>query len=443
MTTTNPTPLTPEISVIPLRHGVSSAGGAHEVMVRIRAPERRGVAPKRTPLRLALVIDRSGSMDGAPLQEAKRCVEHIVTRLQPVDSVAVLAYDNAIQVPVPLQPAHSHQAILAAIREIESGGSTDLFSGWEEGAKQLEGGHAQAISRVILLSDGQANHGLVDAQQIFKHCASWLAKGITTSTVGLGRGFNEDLMVGMASASGGQHYYGKSAQDLYDGFDEELSLLNSLFLRRLRVKPVTAPGVIAEPLGLIKPDANGWVPLSDLAWGSEAFLMLRLHVAAQAGGTLASLLAVNLEAQSDEGQSIVLSIPPLAVPVLSPQDWQALHIDATVASRLSEAEFAELSDRARRLVRQRQVEEARALLAQARERFKDQPWIVGKLERLEALLEQDTVLASKEMLYSAMKMSRRLAAASEASFCADEMESTEMPAFLRRKLEEGRGRRRS
>lgn len=442
MTSATPMPLAPELSIVSLRQGISSAGGTHEVMLRVRAPKNPSDPTKRTPLRLALVIDRSGSMSGKPLEEAKRCVEHIVTRLQPSDSVAVVAYDNQVQTPVSIQPANTGQALLSAIREMESGGSTDLFAGWEAGAEQLEAGQPDAVSRVILLSDGQANAGLTDPSQVFKHCAEWLAKGVTTTTVGLGRGFNEDLMVGMATAGGGQHYYGESADDLHDGFDEELSLLKSLCLRQLRVKPIAAPGVIAEPLGLVTRTTEAWVSLSDLAWGSEAFLMLRLHVPAQVGGEM-TLLAATLEAQDEQGQAISLHASPLLLPVVSPERLLQLPVDETVHSRLREVEFAELSARARRLVREGQVREAQAELTHARERFRDQPWIIGKLDRLQELLDRDSEFASKEMYYSAMKMSKRLASATEACFSADEMDSTEMPAFLRRKLEEGRGRRRS
>ena len=441
-TTIHATPSLPTVSIVPLRQGLSSTGGTMEVMVRVAAPAQPATATVRPALRLALVIDRSGSMSGKPLEEAKRCIEHIVTRLQPSDSVAVVAYDNQVHTPVPMQPASTNQAMLSAIREMESGGSTDLLAGWEAGAKQLEAGQSNTVSRVILLSDGQANAGLTDASQIFRHCADWLSKGVTTTTVGLGRGFNEDLMVGMATAGGGQHYYGESADDLYDGFDEELSLLKSLCLRRLRVKPVAAPGVIAEPLGLVTRTAEGWVSLSDLAWGSEAFLMLRLHVPAQVSGEM-TLLAVTLEAQDEQGQAISLHASPLVLPVVSPDRLLQLPVDGTIQSRLREVEFAELSARARQMVRQGQVREAQAELTRARERFHDQPWIIGKLDRLQELLDRDAEFASKEMHYSAMKMSKRLASVDEACFSADEMESVEVPAFLRRKLEEGRGRRRS
>ena len=162
---------------------------------------------------------------------------------------------------------------------------------YPEGAKQLEKGLDSSISRVILLSDGQANHGLVEQGAIEKHCHEWLAKGVTTTTVGLGRGFNEDLMIAMAKAGGGQQYYGQTAADLFDSFDEELSLLYALCLRQLCLTLIPAQGVIIEPLGVFDQNADGTFQLSDLAWASESWLAVRLHVSPTATGSNRDLLA--------------------------------------------------------------------------------------------------------------------------------------------------------
>jgi Ca-activated chloride channel family protein len=91
------------------------------------------------------------------------------------------------------------------------------------------------LKRVILLSDGQANEGLTDAAAIAAQCAEWAARGVTTSTYGLGNSFNEELMVAMARAGGGNHYYGDTAEDLMDPFQQELELLGNLCLRDLRL----------------------------------------------------------------------------------------------------------------------------------------------------------------------------------------------------------------
>ena len=197
----------PTIVFSPLQAGAPAAGGALEVLVRVQAPDRPAdLGAAHLPKRLALVVDRSGSMNGQPLQEALRCVEHIASHLTPQDAMALVVYDDKVDTLLPLQPMRSADAVAKAVASVQAGGMTGLHGGWLAGAQQLEGGTEQAVSRVILLSDGQANHGETDLSAIEAQCREWLGRGVSTTTVGLGRGFNEDLMIGMARAGGGQNY---------------------------------------------------------------------------------------------------------------------------------------------------------------------------------------------------------------------------------------------
>ena len=448
---TNTTSAAPFLHITPLRPAVPTEGGPLEVLIRVQAPARPpepagAPANKRIPLRLSLVVDRSGSMDGAPLTEALRCVGHIGALLHPEDQLAVVLYDDKVQVPMPLARSPGAQAVALALAGVESGGSTDLHAGWEAGARQLGAGAAGSISRVLLLSDGQANHGVTDPAGITAQCAQWLERGISTTTVGLGGHFNEDLMVAMARAGGGQQYYGQKAEDLFDAFDEELSLLQAMLLRQQRIKPIAAPGVIVEPLGGALASADGWLPLPDLAWGGEAWMVMRLHVTA-AGGPLAdaaglrTLLALSLQGTDMEGNSVALHGAPLQLPTLPAAQIAAMPADETVSLRLLELHFADVNVQARELLRDGRVNEARSLLKRTEAVVAGYPWLAAKLTQLQALFERDLEMSSKEMVFSSRKMRSRLVSA-EASFSgADDTHDIETPAFLRRKASEGTGRK--
>jgi len=385
------------------------------------------------------VVDRSGSMDGQPLHEALRCVSHIAGCMTPADQLSVVVYDSEVDVLMPLALVKSADSVLRAIAGVQSGGNTNLFGGWEAGAKQLEGGVDASISRIILLSDGQANNGLCEIPAIERHCSEWLAKGITTTTVGLGRGFNEDLMISMARAGGGQQYYGQTAEDLYDSFDEEFQLLQSLCLRGLHIKLIPAPGVIIEPVGLVQQATDGTYHLSDLAWGAESWMMLRLHVSPTAVNQTRDLLAASLQANTLQGQTITAHAAMLSLPALDAAAFAALPADQTVHDRLQEVEFAQASQALRALVQQGDIKGARKLMKQLQTRFGAHPWLQDKLQQLRDLAERDPDMMVKEVRFSAMRMSTRLSSKSEARYSGDET-SGAIPAFLRKKSQEGRGK---
>ena len=431
----------PTILLTPSKLAIPAAGGVLEVMVRVQAPDQPGESQhKVTPKRLALVVDRSGSMDGQPLTEALKCVLHIAERMTAADQMAVVVYDDKVDTLVTMAPMRSAADIGQAIAQVASGGCTDLFAGWEEGARQLEGGMKESISRVLLLSDGQANRGLQEVDAIVKHCQEWLAKGVSTTTVGLGRSFNEDLMIAMARAGGGQQYYGQTAEDLYDNFDEEFSLLQALCLRQLDIKLIPATGVIIETVGLVQQNADGSYRLSDLAWGSQASLMLRLHISPSAVGDVRDLLAVTLSARTLEAQTVTAQASMLRLRAVDQAGFDAAPADEYVASRLQELEFGTASQALRELARRGDARGVQAMLDELERRFGQHPWLKDKLARLRILAEQDAEMMSKEVMFSQRKMSSRLNARHEVSYSMDETLSV-MPAFLRKKAEEGKGRK--
>ena len=457
--------LQPRLLISSLRNVVPAGGCTMDALIRVQAPAQPAsslLAP-RQPLRLSVVVDRSGSMSGEPLNEALRCVNHIASRLQTTDQLAVVLYDSHVQLPVPLQPANA-TIVELALAGVESGGNTALFDGWQAGLDQLLAitagqlgleAPSQAppgsLSRVILLSDGQANNGLTEPLEIAKHCAKALAQGVSTTTVGLGRGFNEDLMIGMARAGGGQQYYGQTAEDLYDNFDEELALLQSLYLRQLHLKLIPADGVVAEPLGVVELLPNAQYRLSDLAWGAESWLLVRLHVGPATVGTQKALLAASLTAQVQQGaqaaaatvQSNLWHFPMLALPVVREADWQAAAKDETVANRALEVAFGEQAALARGLLMRGRTADAEKLFDALEPQVAHHPWLQAKLSSLRELARRDADMAAKELRFSHMKMSKRAVALNEvaAQFSVAETDSTEIPAFLRRKMSEGKGRK--
>ncbi len=197
-------------SVTGLRH----AGQQHFV-VRITGGERPA-AVETPPLAIALVLDRSGSMQGPKIAHARDAAAAVVRGLRPVDRVAVVAYDHEVSVLGELGPPSEELA--QRIRGVQSRGNTALYDGWLTGARLLPTG-----GRVILLSDGLANEGrFQDAAGLGLQAQVTLRKyGKTTTTIGVGEGYDEALMAAMAREGGGAHYFCRSAESILEAFAQE------------------------------------------------------------------------------------------------------------------------------------------------------------------------------------------------------------------------------
>jgi Ca-activated chloride channel family protein len=431
------------VVLTPRRAGlVAGRDAAVEILVRIQAPDApAGHGAERAPQALALVIDRSGSMEGRPLQEAKRCAEYVLGRLRPSDAVALVKFDNRVQRLWPAAPLGDGAAQRAAIAGIDTGGNTNLHGGWKEGADALADVPGLGLKRVILLSDGQANEGVTDTDEIAAQCAGWASRGISTSTYGLGNGFNEELMVAMARAGGGHHYYGDTADDLMEPFQQELELLGNLCLRDLRLKAAVPDGFAVEMVNQLPDTAAGW-RLPDLAWGAEAWAVLRVKGPAGAlppVGRLCTVLRVDVRAQGPEGDAVALERAGLSFPVLTPAAFDDLADDELVTRRLTELSAAEALMAMRRAAAANDWPRVDTLLAAARRQFAGNAWVAAVLETMRSIADsRERERAMKEMMYSSGKLRSRLAAKDESlQFCVADDET--VPAYLRRKRAQGKG----
>lgn len=433
------------VSITPRRSALL-AGHANvvEALVRIRAPAAPAGQAHRKPLNLALVIDRSGSMSGQPLEEAKRCATFIVDSLDRNDRVSVVSYDSQPTIVIPTQPVGNRTGLREAIRAIQSGGTTALYDGWYQGAGQAAL-HADPayISRVLLLSDGQANAGLTNRDEIAARCASMAEAGVTTSTYGLGHDFNEDLMVAMARAGHGNHYYGQTAADLMDPFREEFELLQALCARRLRLALRAPANIAVEVLNDYPRDEQGRWCLPDLAYGGEAWAAVRLTLpeglstGPTAGETLvleAALAFADLGGTEHTAAGTALSLPWLPA-----EAYAAVASDSRVAERFGEIAAAALQEQARLAAGRGDWDRVDALLAQAQQDAATNPWLSSILDALRHYAaRRETAHFSKEAMYASRKLRSRLADADEAAGSyAPEAEMVK-PGFLRRKPEQGK-----
>ena len=433
------------LQILPLKAGLPLGQGLKtKALIRLLSSAALPSSTKeRAPLDLALVIDRSGSMSGEPLAAAKAAAQNLVRGLGKTDRVAVVTFDERVTVLQSLTEVADREAICDAIGKVRSGGSTALFDGWETGAKQLLATVAPGrTSRVILLTDGQANHGLVDEDAIAAKVGEMAKAGVTTTTVGLGRGFQETLLGKMADAGNGQAHYGQRPEDLEEGFAEEFSLINSTHLRGVEFRVAGGTGVIAE---LLLPDgrrAASW-KAGSLACSTSRDAVVELTIGADRAG---AALAVTATGRDDTGATVTVGPVTLTLPELDPAAFAALPADPVVAAAIAESDFADEFLRIHEMAREGKLQEALAALRKLRERPGATQWATRTASYIAGLADDDLELAIKELAYSSRAFrtrskSMQVNAAYDLIYDSD-VESN-VAEHLAKKIGMGRSRKRS
>jgi Ca-activated chloride channel family protein len=274
----------------------AGARSTRYVLLRATAPKQRTrKAPKRPPVNVAFVLDRSGSMAGSKLGLAKYAVERALTGLQPKDRFAVVTYDDRIETVVGsclATPANKTKALLR-LQDVDARGSTDLHGGWTAGADALMANlTADGVNRCLLLTDGLANVGVTDAQPLTAFGADLRSSGIGTSTFGVGADFDETLLTAIADAGGGHFYFMDRPEQIPDFMTSELGELLDTVAREVTVEVKCAPQLEIEPLSPVAGGIGGpgllHLVLGDLVVGQQVELVLRVRFPEMPEGAQAS-----------------------------------------------------------------------------------------------------------------------------------------------------------
>lgn len=223
--TSNATPApTPALELnAELGQSVLPVGKAGKVYLRLSL---KGVPianrDKRPPVNVALVLDRSGSMKGERIASAKAAARIALERLSADDIVALVAYNQEVDVLQPATRLGGDHALGQKIDRLTADGRTALHAGVVAGAaevkRQLD---EQRVNRVILLSDGLANVGPSAPRELAELGRKLGSDGISVTTIGLGLDYNEDLMSRLAAASDGNHAFVEDPEDLAGIFASE------------------------------------------------------------------------------------------------------------------------------------------------------------------------------------------------------------------------------
>ncbi|ERT04357.1 von Willebrand factor type A domain protein [Lyngbya aestuarii BL J] len=334
--------------------------------------QTQGETSPRRPLNLSLVIDRSGSMAGQSLRYAIKAAQQLVESLTADDIVSVVIYDDQSETILPPQTVEDKAAICKQIGRIRAGGCTNLSGGWLMGCDCVKSRQtSDRLNRVLLLTDGQANMGITDPKVLTKTAKNQAETGIITTTLGFGSYFNEDLLISMADAAGGNFYFIQSPDDVAQVFRIELESLTAVVGQNLTVKLQPETGVeITEVLNNYRSTRQGEeleLFLGDVYQVEAKQLALQLSIPPQENAGEIKLITVTYNYQTLVEDSIQSQSEqfPISVTVGSEEQASQSQLNSTVLEQTSQLRIARLKDEAIALADQGQYKQAAEKLRSA------------------------------------------------------------------------------
>ena len=228
----------------------AESASTRHVLVRIQAPAADSDS-ERLPVNLAFVLDRSGSMQGEKIRLAREATLTAIRTLRERDRFSVVTYDDEVEVVVPATAATTearHEAE-RRLRDVTARRMTDLCGGWLAGCEEVARGLDEGgVGRCLLLTDGLANVGVTDHNELVGHARELAARRVETTTFGVGRDFDERLLDDMADAGAGNFYFIEGAAQIPDFIASEVGEALEVVARDVQLVVAAPEGVRVSAL---------------------------------------------------------------------------------------------------------------------------------------------------------------------------------------------------
>src|SRR5712691_3628043 len=235
---------------------------------------------------IVVVLDRSGSMAAENrLPYAKEAVRRLVRQLQAEDRFALITFDSVAVVDTELTPVTDavRERIVRRVNALHPGSSTNISDGLLKARALLQGNAGERHRKVILLSDGEANMGIVDPKALAKIAVSFTEHSAVLSTIGMGLEFNETLMAALADYGMGHYAYLEHLAKLGEILEQDMADTRQVFASASSLEITVGDGVTVTdvggyPIDLTSQPGMARVATGQLLGGAKKHFVVTLQV---------------------------------------------------------------------------------------------------------------------------------------------------------------------
>ena len=374
------------------------------LLVEAAAPSLPEQQFSRTPQAIVFVVDRSGSMGGGRLDLIKNAIGEMIGQLNPQDFVSVISFDERVENHLPLrQKGNLNTAELRReLAQLEPRGATNIELGYRHGLAEAAKAPDGVEGQLILLSDGHANRGVKDSTELGQLAAIATEHLVATSTMGIGTGFDEELLTRIASSGQGNHFAAVKVEEAVAGLQDEIDGLLQRSLRNIKCRVIavheTALKAI-KPVGYVQserkvPDGIE-VTLGELVSGEERGYAFALEMnTANSDQTGTVEIEVQISGENALTGESVSELITLEVEVVSPERYVAPELDEDVVAELAVFKMANMKNQAAQAARDGSFTLAREIIANAQS---DTTVMLEQLDKLSPRVRMRVLAENREL----------------------------------------------
>jgi Ca-activated chloride channel family protein len=220
----------------------AEVSGADALTVALQVGVRAYAAPEsRRPVRLTVALDASGSMAGTGIARERALVRALAKSLRKGDVVSVLTWsvDDAVLLSSHHVTGADDPAVVGVAEALRADGGSDLHGALDTAYQLAHASYDKdSMNRVVLVSDGGANLGVVDSAPIQVAATDSDHEGIYLAGVGVGpaSGYSDAFMNAVTDAGRGAYVYLDSVEEAEHMFVDRFQEIIGIAARGVRVR---------------------------------------------------------------------------------------------------------------------------------------------------------------------------------------------------------------